>query len=271
MTKWLLLALTPFLLGWGTVTLVGGTTPAPAGGSGTDFTDDANCQGAWIIAADSEAESLVDHCGGDDDGTQNGTYVAGALSDGDAPANSPSGAEGSDYSVSGAYMTIASDSKFEAQGFTAGCWINHETFSNQQVMGKTTNGWSMQWRTGGLRGSSSTGVWDTGVASPTPDIWQHWVITRDSGSTTGLYYLDGALDTTDTATPGVGTNATAMGLGANDGVGTAQGTGSLYECFYLDRTATADEICQICKCGFADDTTSDRTCGSCSMGSGSCS
>lgn len=266
----LIVALLPLTLLGGTVT--GGSGPGwsmnvPVAG-GTDFTSDIDCIGAWIIAADTETEAKTDRCGGDNDATQQGTYVEEAS----PPANSPSGASGVDMSTGGNWMTIATAAAMEADEFSFGCWVNFSSVaSNSNLYGKSgSDVFALQEVSGGgFRGASGGVDWNTGSGTNTSQ-WYHVWMVRNNSTADGLLYIDGALDDTTSTTTAPGTSGSSQNLGASNGIPSNEIAGSLYECAYLDRIVTADEVCQICKCGFADDTTSDRTCGACSMGAGSC-
>ena len=244
---------------------------AAGGGSGTDFTVDANMLGCWVMAetAEGETEAEEDHClAGNDNPViwQDATAWASRTS----PAGS-NGMLASDHDGTNGYYNMAHDVQFRADDFTVGCWIVTDNKDQLvQYFGKSATDWEMSHLNGGAFSHLvGNGIENAGT-SPVNGTWYHEVMRFvKSGSTEIEIFTDGLPDcdgACNTDAGPLGDNK-SLGIGANE-AGGQDLDGGLMECWYADRAMTDTEICEITLCGL--DGTADGAARDSAFGAAGC-
>lgn len=282
--RWLLLVM-PLLMaqdygsGVAQVGGVWGSPPAAAGGA-TDFTEDANCVGAWFIDS-TDPDDIVDDCGGDDSlgaGESIGTPAVSVTT----PGTTPAGYRSIETDATGDYYARANDAAFDADPFTACAWgMVGNGQGGDDIFRSSNDGAGPGW---GINQAHGAGIWGnvhssgtSGATTINNDTWFHACMSyNDTASGPGVentiyVYHDGEEDCSGACTVADGKN-TASGdglswLAQSDG-GNSCSSGDvtclLHESVYFDRQLTKYEICEICRFGVRGDVTDrDALCGSC--------
>lgn len=228
-------------------------SPVPVGGGGTDFTDDANCIGSWLLFSDgTETGAEADRCAAG--GTDNMTWTGGVFALGaDVPAGTPAGQDSARLERStNDHLTLAAQVEFGASKFTVLTWMLVRANISGVFGSKNELIWEMRRNAASqFQRHEVAGVIEIGASLYALNQWRFVGMRYDGGGTDEIEVLfggkpdcSGACSTV--AAPGPGTDP--LTIGANFSGGETMGA-RMMEFTYFDRLLTDTELCEVMLCG----------------------
>lgn len=250
------------LPGWGALNLGSGVPAAGGGGGNTDFTEDANCVGAWLVAdSTSEGAAEADACGSFTMSYVGSTFAVGSS----VPAGTADGQESASLDGTGDYFTVATDTAFEASDFTAGCWVYRDSDTASTFFGKgDVENWELKYLTQDKPNFEVNNTSENGLDDPDgAGFWNFQVLRYDGSGTSAdvnddevTMWKNGTEDVCNSGCPEELTspsgNSDPVRIGANE-AGGAEFTGDMMECAYFDKVLSDTELTEWMLCGLRGD------------------